>query len=302
MKKLTFWFIMVCFLGAFTVTWWYWPNFVKWHPIVDLKESEGYVVLQALIAIFSIIIALAVYWSNQTRARDDAFNKLQIKEIEHIFFSINEWAILVDQLHSNINGKECEGSFVAKALAEKYRKAELRLLKRIYGNDKSDATNAKAELENLDAVFITDFENAKLKQTADALFRILNLAWATTNLFNAVYRKDRSRAKQVYEFKENIVSVIRNYIDLDWQFVYGKYRHLKWGLDKNKPEVYRGENFADRLFVYERTLIKCIPSSNSVKKIQLDYLAQRNKLLELTETETLDISKLWTLNSRGNNE
>ena len=284
----------------FVVTWIFWPYFIAWVPHINFRTSSGYVVLQALIAIVSIVVALRMYDSNEAQARDDAFKKLQIKEIEHLFLSINEWAKLVDQVRYNICGEEFDGSFVAKALAKKYRKAELSLLVRIYGNDEADATIAKDELDKLDLAFMDDFKCANLKSTADALFRILNWAWAAKRSFELIYKKDSSRTTEVSEFEETIVGIIRDYIGLDWQFVYGKYRHLKWGLEKNKPEVYRGENFADRLFVYERTLIKCIPSLCSVKKIQLDYLEQRNKLLKLTGTEILDISKLWTMNSNDN--
>ena len=99
--------------------------------------------------------------------------------------------------------------------------------------------------------------------------------------------------RQIDEFQEKIIGIVRDYIGPDSQFVYGKYRHIKWNLDNEWPAIYRGERSADRMFVYERTLAKYAPSP-SVAKLQLEYLEVRSRKLGLTASEKLNFSALWT--------
>ena len=216
-----------------------------------------------------------------------------MKELEHVFAVVDEWARLQDDLAYDIDGKHVDGPFVTTALARKYRIPELRLLVRIYGNDREDAAKAQAELAKQDVEFMADFEKANLKPLANALFRVLNWSWAIVGSFERIYRRDKTRMRQIDEFQEKIVGIVRDYIGPDSQFVYGKYRHIKWNLDNEWPAIYRGERSADRMFAYERTLAKYAPSP-SVAKLQLEYLEVRNRKLGLTASEKLNFSALWT--------
>ena len=262
------------------------------EPVSNEELSQIYTVLQALVAIVSIGIAFVMYVLSKNQARDDDFNRLQMKELEHVFSVVDEWARLQDDLACDIDGRSVDGPFVTMVLARKYRTPELRLLVRIHGTDKEDAAKAQAELLKQDAEFMTDFEKANLKPLANALFRVLNWSWAIVGSFERIYRRDKARMRQIDEFQEKIVGIVRDYIGLDSQFVYGKYRHIKWDLDNAWPAIYRGERSADRMFVYERTLAKYVPSP-AVAKLQLGYLEERNRKLGLTASEKLSFPELW---------
>jgi len=267
------------------------------EPVSNEELSQIYTVLQALVAIVSIGIAFVMYVLSKNQARDDDFNRLQMKELEHVFAVVDEWARLQDDLACDIDGKHVDGPFVTTTLARKYRIPELRLLLRVYGNDKKDSTMAKSELEKQDAEFMADFKKANLKPLANALFRVLNWSWAIVGSFERIYRRDKTRMRQIDEFQEKIIGIVRDYIGPDSQFVYGKYRHIKWNLDNEWPAIYRGERSADRMFVYERTLAKYVPSP-SVAKLQLEYLEERNKKLGLGESEKLNFPMLWICASK----
>ena len=306
MSKTKFTTCILLILTGSLCFWFLWPLAMKMagvchlelglgraEPVSNEELSQIYTVLQALVAIVSIGIAFVMYVLSKNQARDDDFNRLQMKELEHVFAVVDEWARLQDDLVCDIDGKHKDGPFVTTALARKYRIPELRLLVRVYGNDKKDAAKAKSELEKQDAEFMADFEKANLKPLANALFRVLNWSWAIVGSFERIYRSDKTRMRQIDEFQEKIIGIVRDYIGPDSQFVYGKYRHIKWNLDNEWPAIYRGERSADRMFAYERTLAKYAPSP-SVAKLQLEYLEVRNRKLGLTASEKLNFSALWT--------
>ena len=302
--KFTTWILVILLVSL--GFWFLWPLAMKLagvchlelglgraEPVSNEELSQIYTVLQALVAIVSIGIAFVMYVLSKNQARDDDFNRLQMKELEHVFAVVDEWARLQDDLACDIDGKPVDGPFVTTVLARKYRIPELRLLVRIYGTDKKDAAKAQAELVKQDAEFMADFERANLKPLANALFRVLNWSWAIVGSFERIYRRDKTRMRQIDEFQEKIIGIVRDYIGPGSQFVYGKYRHIKWNLDGEWPMFYRGERSADRMFVYERTLAKYAPSP-SVAKLQLEYLKERNKKLGLKASEKLNLSELWT--------
>lgn len=103
--------------------------------------------------------------------------------------------------------------------------------------------------------------------------------------------------REVAAFQEKIIGIVRDYIGPDAQFVFGKYRHIKWGLDvkfaKGRPAYYRGERSADRLFVYERTLAMYIPAPD-IAELQLAALDERNMKLGLANNLRLDVKGIWT--------
>ena len=305
MSKTKFTTCILLILSGSLCFWFLWPLAMKMagmchlelglgraEPVSNEELSQIYTVLQALVAIVSIGIAFVMYVLSKNQARDDDFNRLQMKELEHVFSVVDEWARLQDDLVCDIDGRSVDGPFVVVELAKKYRIPELRLLVRVYGKDKKDAAKAQAELVKQDAEFMADFERANLKPLANALFRVLNWSWAIVGSFERIYRRDKARMRQINEFQEKIIGIVRDYIGPDSQFVYGKYRHIKWNLDNEWPAIYRGERSADRMFVYERTLAKYAPSP-SVAKLQLEYLEERNKKLCLTASDKLNFPELW---------
>ena len=305
MSKTKFTTCILLILSGSLCFWFLWPLAMKMagvchlelglgraEPVSNEELSQIYTVLQALVAIVSIGIAFVMYVLSKNQARDDDFNRLQMKELEHVFSVVDEWARLQDDLACDIDGKPVDGPFVVEGLAKKYRIPELQLLVRIHGNDEKDKKKAKAELLKVDAEFMVDFEKANLKPLANALFRVLNWSWAIVGSFERIYRRDKTRMRQIDEFQEKIIGIVRDYIGPDSQFVYGKYRHIKWNLDNEWPAIYRGERSADRMFVYERTLAKYVPSP-SVARLQLEFLEERNKKLKLTASEKLSFPELW---------
>lgn len=267
------------------------------HDKTSKEElSQVYTIFQAWVAVASIGIAFVMYILGKGQARDDEFNKLLMKELEHLFFKVDEWAVLQDSLSWSVDGKVIDGYFVSNFMADKYRKAELALLVKIHGEDREAADKAIAELNDQDRAFMADFDSAKLKPMADVLFRILNWSWAIVGSLERVYSRDKSRMSEIADFQEKIIGIVRDYIGPDSQYVFGRYRHVKWKLDeakgKVKPAYYRGERSADRLFVYERTLALYTPSPQ-VAKLQIDYLATRNAKLGLPFNLQIDFKKRW---------
>lgn len=267
------------------------------HDKTSKEElSQVYTIFQAWVAVVSIGVAFVMYILGKEQARDDEFNKLLMKELEHLFVKVDEWAVLQDSLSWSVDGKVIDGYFVSNFMADKYRKAELALLVKIHGEDREAADKAIAELNDQDRAFMADFDSAKLKPMADVLFRILNWSWAIVGSLERVYSRDKSRMREIADFQEKIIGIVRDYIGPDSQYVFGRYRHVKWKLDeakgKVKPAYYRGERSADRLFVYERTLALYTPSPQ-VAKLQIDYLATRNAKLGLPFDLQIDFKKRW---------
>ena len=95
-------------------------------PVSNEELPQIYTVLQALVAIVSIGIAFVMYVLSKNQARDDDFNRLQMKELEHVFAVVDEWARLQDDFVCDTDGKHVDGPFITTALARKYRIPELR--------------------------------------------------------------------------------------------------------------------------------------------------------------------------------
>lgn len=211
MSKTKFTTCILLILSGSLCFWFLWPLAMKMagmchlelglgraEPVSNEELSQIYTVLQALVAIVSIGIAFVMYVLSKNQARDDDFNRLQMKELEHVFSVVDEWARLQDDLVCDIDGRSVDGPFVVVELAKKYRIPELRLLARIYGNDENDGVKAKSEL----AEFMADFEKANLKPLDNALFRVLNWSRAIVGSYERIYRRDKARMRQIDEFQE----------------------------------------------------------------------------------------------------
>lgn len=310
MIKQRFWLAGIFVAAATLLLWGIWPwmseHFGNWYcqllPGIHenaIKEelSQIYTILQALTAVMSIGLAIALYLGGRSQAREDEFNALLMRELDHIFEAVREWTELQDGLQREVEGEMLDGSFVIRAFADKYREDELRLLQLIHGGNEEQADHALVELKRQDSDFMTEFEDANLRPLANVLFRILNWSWAVVGSLERVYAKDGPRMREVAAFQEKIIGIVRDYIGPDAQFVFGKYRHIKWGLDvkfaKGRPAYYRGERSADRLFVYERTLAMYIPAPD-IAELQLAALDERNMKLGLANNLRLDVKGIWT--------
>ena len=202
---------------------------------------------------------------------------------------------LLQKLKWESGGKVYEKEFVIRAIYDRYRIPELKELKVIYGSkDKMRINKAHERLLAQDSSFMDDFVKAGLQPLADALFFKLNALWSSV-----VDKDDHSYSEVGKAYIEQRVAEIRCYLPYEAQFVFGKYRHIKWDLDSEDYFVnsvplprYRGERAADRLFIYERTIAAYVPH-NDVAKMQIDSLAKRNKLEGLNPAETLDMKMIW---------
>lgn len=81
--SLCFWFLwplamkIVCICYA-------WLGLGRIESVSNKELSHIYTVLQALVAIVSIGTAFVMYVLSKTQARDDDFNRLHMKELEHV--------------------------------------------------------------------------------------------------------------------------------------------------------------------------------------------------------------------------
>ena len=255
---------------------------------IKLELSQVYEILQAFIAVLSIPLAFCTYYLGRSKERDDQFRKILTNELEHIFTAINEWGKLQNALTSI--EEKLTGSEIIKNISDKYREKELFLLTSMFNNNQTDS---KLKFQELDDAFLDDFRKANIKQLSDVLFNILDWSWAVIQCLEKVYGKDTGRLKELDKYRETIIEIIRDYIGPHSQFVFGKYRHIMWKLDKGKSPFYRGEKYADRLFIYERTIADIIPTSSKLAFLQLADMKERNKKLGLDQKLQEELNTLF---------
>ena len=210
-----------------------------------------------------------------------------------ILQTLDEYVKLIPQLRFTEGASVYEGDQVFARLYDKYRKAELRLLKTMLTGGKLEKIkNIENKLQEIDQKFLSDFGSANLLPLAEILFNRLNALWAKLCDKGVYSDADKS-------LMERCVSVARSYLSPAAQFVFGKYRHIAWELDTHRyfsnmkhSDEYRGERAADRLFMYEKTLASYIPDPDVVN-FHLSSLAERNKAEDLLPEEIIDLAQLW---------
>lgn len=215
-------------------------------------------------------------------------------QYRQILVALDDYARLVTGLEWCAGGRTHKGEDVFRELYKKHRKPELRVIKDYLSKHQFSFGDSGliVELSSLDAIFMKDFESAGLSPLADILFQRLNALWASFCIDSAY--------TEAHKFlMEKGVSISRNYLSPAAQFIFGKYRHLKWDLDSDRyfhegkrSAEYRGERAADRLFMYERTLMAYKPSPD-VAKMQEYSIAERNKIEGLDKTEIIDLPAIW---------
>ena len=216
-------------------------------------------------------------------------------KVSMILQTLDEYVALLPRLVFADGEKVYAGEAVFACIYEKYRKQELKLLKRLLEGEASDERIAiEQKIEFVDKLFMADFNSAKLKPLADILFDRLNALWGMLCHGGIYSDADKS-------LMERCVAVARSYLSPASQYVFGKYRHIAWELDSNryftnmrKSEEYRGERAADRLFMYEKTLASYVPEYD-VANFHLSSLAERNRCEKLKPDETIDFARLWAL-------
>ena len=236
-------------------------------------------------------------------ARNDAFFQMRGEtdfdaDYSELLRRMDDYSIGLSKLQWESRGHKYEREDILNEMYSRYRIDELKLLKRIYeGRDGADSKLAELELKKQDAAFEDDFEQAGLSTLFDPIAFNLNALWAVAG------RGDNPDefSNMGKAFIERRVAVARTYLSAEAQFVFGKYRHIKWKLDEDqyfregRPVLkYRGERAADRLFVYERTIARYVPCEDVIE-MQLESLAQRNRIEGLAADVTLDLRKIWGL-------
>lgn len=216
-------------------------------------------------------------------------------KVSRILQTLDEYAALIPRLRFADGEKTCEGEAVFACIYDKYRKQELKLVKRLLECEVAEERIAtERRLGQIDKLFMCDFNAAMLKPLADILFDRLNALWRTLCHDGIYSDADKS-------LMERCVAVARSYLSPASQFVFGKYRHITWELDSNryftnmqKSEEYRGERAADRLFMYEKTLASYVPEFD-VANFHLSSLVERNRCEKLKPDETIDFVRQWSL-------
>ena len=207
---------------------------------------------------------------------------------------IEEYSKMLQSLKWEVGDRMYVGEFVIDAIYAKYRHDELHMLRKIYECENATVVAATQRLlDAQDEAFIQDFEKAGLKPLAEVIFDKLNALWA-----RAVDDKG-GFSGEMKKYMEEWISSMRRYLSYQAQFVFGRYRHITWGLDGEKyfsnrrhSVKYRGERAADRLLIYERTIAAYDPE-NDVALLQLESLSKRNKIERLKPDEVIDLARIW---------
>ena len=216
-------------------------------------------------------------------------------KVSIILQTLDEYVDSIPHLRFVDGEKTYEGEVVFACIYAKYRKQELKLVKRLLECEDPDEKIAiEQELGQIDQLFMTDFTAANLQPLADILFDRLNALWGELCHGGIYSGADKS-------LMERCVAVARAYLSPASQFVFGKYRHITWELDSNryftnmrKSDEYRGERAADRCFMYEKTLASYTPEFD-VANFHLSSLVERNRIEKLNSDETIDFSSIWAL-------
>jgi len=244
-----------------------WTN----REIVKGTMADSYSVFSSIVASFSLVVGLFSYWVATKNNQDEDFKLLQMREFDHVFCAFDKYCDALAACVLDEGGKAYVGDQVVARLYEKYRLRELQLLHRIccLGPDVEsvEVIDSRAELLHLDAEFMADFEAAKLQGAASVLFKELNWVWALERSMRDLYEDKPSRVADIGKLRDRLVALLSYEIGPQGQFVFGKYRHHSYGIEKSmvaarrqgaaldRPASYRGVYYADMLFEYERTLL-----------------------------------------------
>lgn len=221
--------------------------------------SNIYTSYSAFIAAVTVVLGFITFmgwWYDYSRknreGRDERFKELELVELAHLYEMISEY----DRHVVDLKWKGQRAYKVIGALYDKYRRKELSLL--LSGTEDSDTI---VRLNNLDADFMRDADEAGLLEPASVLFRMLNWLYALEGFLKDTYANEKLRKGEIDRFRARLLNVISGYLTAQTKYVFGKYRHHRYHLDgegKHYPRSgdlgYRGASYADSLFAYSRTL------------------------------------------------
>lgn len=87
--------------------------------------------------------------------------------------------------------------------------------------------------------------------------------------------------KMINACRENLLFTIRNFLSPHSQYVFGKYRHHRYKIDKRSVVYcetnYIGAKYADRVFLYERTLSQIKYSHDAIEQFLGDLRERYHK-------------------------
>ena len=183
---------------------------------------------------------------------------------------------------ASLSWRSVKGVMVLEALYNKYRKREIKLLIDIAKtHDPIQRSDMLIKLNKLDVSFQKDAENAGVYESASILFRALNLLRTQILYLEKMINEYDPEGKMINACRENLLFTIRNFLSPHSQYVFGKYRHHRYKIDKRSVVYcetnYIGAKYADRVFLYERTLSQIKYSHDAIEQFLGDLRERYHK-------------------------
>lgn len=256
---------------------------------VEAEFSELYTMLAVLFTIFATIAALFTYTSAVKDKNKQKLDEISKKSFDRFYklYDVFESAIFALK---DVDGNR--GYKVIGALYDKYRNAELECIHR----------QDWQALEKLDAQFTQDSE--LLYEPAVEIFRLLNWIRSQREFVKkeiemtemSIYAREQAFA-EVEKNRILLIGVLADLLTAQTEFVFGKYRHIRYHLRNANGREYRGSLYADAVFKYERT-VALWTDKVEAKKLW-DCIRERYRTEEscyLSEMAMSAFSKYWQPN------
>lgn len=245
--------VPILILSAGVIGWLIWPAFIhyveKCHTFLEItflgetpsrveeqQMSGTYVTFNALLTLITATIAVSTYLKTREREIQHKVQALEMSTFSR-FFS------LYDNFENNLNNLEYKGYKGKQVIDYFYKKYRMKELTYIAGN-------RQEELIDMDKCFQQEANDAKLFLPAMKIFSIFN--WIRALDFYC------ETTKNTKYFDKNIyLNTLDNLINAKSEFVFGKFRHHFYEVEKMalNDEKFRGTQYADFVLKYERTLI-----------------------------------------------
>lgn len=240
------------------VFWIFWPIIIhyveKSHTFLEITYTGGtpsrveeqqmagsYVAFNALFTLVTVIITLSTYLKTKEKEVKQKIQTLEISTFSRFFNLYDEFEkTLLHLAYKNLNGYE-----VIEYFYKKYRVEELTCI----------AEDDQVKLAEMDKCFEKEAKEAGLFVPAMKMYSIFNWIRALDFYLTSVEKKNTpeiAMSNQIY------LRTLDNLINAKIEFVFGKYRHHYYKVEKmtSGDGVYRGANYADQVLKYERTLKK----------------------------------------------
>lgn len=284
--------IFAC-LFVFAIVWLYWP-FLCGVCFKHYKEfqhgPEFFGVLEVLVLGLGTGIALFTYWDESARRRverkkEKEERRRESKRIQAAFLSptipvFHEKLQAFSMALDTVVVGDAKGSAALETLLyEPFRLRELVAL----------STENSAEMQKINNDFIAACNEIDLEHVAKPLWNLLNWIMYQQLFWDGFSGEGDGEGCDGKSVRDSLLFVLQatSIMPASLQYIFGKYRHLRYNLEtlpENGGRIldvahgYRGTDYADVVFLYQPTLRR-LP--DSPKK---DILLQKAK--ERDEQET----------------